>query len=102
MIERDRPRLLAQSVLRENWLLSALQPRPSIAKPDSGKKPQGSGLRAPVVCGNSDENVVHFGLGVFDEHVEVAVLFKSSAVEQFIFRILFRSATVLLNKLPIR
>ena len=42
---------------------------------------QRCGVRPAVGYRDADQNVVHVGLGIFDEHVEVAVLIEDAGVE---------------------
>ena len=47
---------------------------------------QGRRLRPAIGQGDLDQHVAGCSLGVFDEHVEIAVFVKDAGIEQFIFR----------------
>ena len=54
-------------------------------------------LGTAVVNCDSDENVFGICLGVFDKHIEIAVVIKYASVEQFVFEFFPRAAAVCLR-----
>ena len=55
--------------------------RPGIAKPELRQHLQRRGFGAAVVDGELNEQVLRAGLGVFDEHVEVAAFGENTGIE---------------------
>ena len=76
-------------------------PRPLIAKPERRQDVQLGRLRAAIV--NRDLNQDVFGrlLGVFDEHVEVAVLVEHARVEQLVLEFVAAAAAAGLDQVGI-
>jgi len=52
------------------------------------------GLRTPVVDRDFDQKVLWIGLGIFDEHVEIAVGVKHPRIEQFVLKLFPRPPPV--------
>src|SRR5262249_13928622 len=59
-------------------------------------------VRATIDSGNADEDVVGSGLGVLDEHIEVAVSIENARVQQLVLQGMPIALTVCLDELTIR
>ena len=55
---------------------------------------QARGVGTAIVRGDEHQDVVVAGLGVLDDHVEVAVLVEDSGVEQLVLHLLLAAAPV--------
>src|SRR4029077_4041443 len=60
-----------------------ISPRPRIAEPNCRKNSKIGGFRAAVGDSDLDQNVFDIGLGIFHDHVEVAIFVKYTRIEQF-------------------
>jgi hypothetical protein len=76
-------------------------PRPGVAEPQRRQQVQVGFFRTAIVHGDLNQEIFRRGLGVFDEHVEVAVLAEDAGVEQLVFEILPAAATVGLDEIVI-
>ena len=63
---------------------------------------QPRGVRAAVGGGDSDEDVVRSGLGVFDANVEPAAIGQHARIRQLKFRLVPAAAGVFRNKFFVR
>ena len=61
-----------------------------------------SGFWSAIVRGDPDEDVFRGGLGILDDHIEVAVFVEDAGIEQLEFGISFRTASIFFHQLPIR
>src|ERR1700691_6177420 len=59
---------------------------------------QRSGVRPAVGRRDADQNVVYVGLGILDEHVEVAVLIEDAGIDQLKLGIGVSAALVFLEQ----
>src|SRR5246500_3798241 len=62
-----------------------ISPRPRIAEPNRGQNPKIGRFRATIGDRDLDQNVIDIGLGIFHEHVEVAIFVEYTGIEQFEF-----------------
>ncbi len=76
-------------------------PRPGVAKPDRRQQMQPCRLRASIVRGDPDEQVIGFRLGVFHEHIEVPVVVENAGIEQLVLEVLARAPLVGLDEVSI-
>ena len=51
---------------------------------------------------DANQHVVGCRLGVFDEHVEVAIVVEHPGVEQFVLRLVFAAAAIGLDQVAVR
>ena len=77
-------------------------PTPGVAKPQRRQQVQPRRLGAAVGHGDADQDVVRPGLGVFGQHVEVAVAVEDAGVDQFELRLVPAPAAVLLDEPGVR
>ena len=82
-------------------LAIVLAPRPGVAEPQRRQDAQPGRFRPAIVHGDPDEHVFRALLGVFDEHVEVAVVVEDAGVEQLVLELLPRSSPVRLDQVPV-
>ncbi len=75
---------MAAGFLAEGGYGGAAGPGPGVPEPQGRQQVQGCLVGAAVVRGDLDQQVVGTGLGVLDEHVEVAVLVEDAGVEEFV------------------
>src|ERR1700732_258741 len=72
-----------------------VSPGPGIAEPNCGQDSKISGLRATICDRDLDQNVFDIGLGIFHQHVEVAMFVEYTRIEQFEFRLILVAASIL-------
>ena len=77
-------------------------PRPHIAKPDGRQQVQRRRIGPAVVDRDSHEHVFGRRLGVFHEHVEVAVVIEDPGVEQLVFEVVTPACPVGVDDLGVR
>ena len=77
-------------------------PGPLVAEPERRQDVQLGRLRAAVVDGDLDQDVFGRLLGIFHEHVEVAVLVEHARVEQFVLHLVPAAAAAGLDKVGVR
>ena len=65
-----------------------VSPRPGIAEPERREQMDRGRFRTAVMNGDLDQNVFGIGLGVFDKHIEVAVVVEDAGVEKFVLHLL--------------
>src|SRR5579864_6053065 len=58
-----------------------ISPRPRIAEPDCGQNPKISNCRGAICDRDLYQNVLDTGLGIFHEHVEVAIFVEYTRIE---------------------
>ena len=75
---------------------------PLAAEPDRRQHVQRRRLRAPVLDGNLDEDVLRGRLGVFHEHVEVAVLIEHARIQQLVLGFVAAPAPVGVDQVAVR
>src|SRR5712691_5343156 len=90
------------TVQRQRRLPDGIAPRPRVAEPQLGKDMQVGGFRSTVVDGDPDQDVRWRVLRVFRDHIEVAVAFKHAAIDKLELRILFSTASILLDESGVR
>ena len=78
-----------------------ISPRPRVAKPDRRQQANAGGFRAAVRDRDLDQNVFGVGFGIFDEHIEVAVVVEDASVEQFEFRLVLAAPPIFLHQLSV-
>ena len=76
-------------------------PGPLIAEPERRQDVQLGRLGAAVVDGDLDQDVFGRLLGVFDEHVEVAILVEHAGVEQFVLELVAAAAAAGLDEVGV-
>ena len=76
-----------------------IAPSPGVAQPQGGQQAQRRGLRPAVDRSDADQEVGGRGLGVVDEHIEVAALVEQASIHQLVFRLIAVTATVFLHQL---
>ena len=62
--------------------------RPVVAEPERWKQMQIGRLRSAVGGSDFHQDVIRTGFGVFDKHVEIAVLIEDPRVQEFILHLL--------------
>src|SRR5215470_19287369 len=70
------------------------RPGPHVAEPERRQHVEGGWRRPPVPDGDLDEDVLGAGLGVFHEHVEVAILIEDARIQQLVLELLAAPAPV--------
>src|SRR6478736_2848990 len=78
-----------------------LAPRPAIAKPQRRQQMQLRRFRPAIMDADLDEDVLGRFLGVFHEHVEVAILVKDAGLQEFILKFVPAAALVGADQLPV-
>ncbi len=81
-------------------LLGAGFPAPGVAQYQLRYQMQ-EGARTAIPHRDFHENVARLDLGVFDEHVEIAILGKDAGVQQFVFRHVGAAPCVLRNQVRV-
>src|SRR4029077_16769343 len=74
-----------------------ISPRPRIAEPNCGQNPKISRFRTTICERDLDPNVIDIGLGIFHEHVEVAIFVEYTGIEQFEFGLALVALSVFLH-----
>jgi hypothetical protein len=69
-------------------------PRPGVAEPQRRQQVERGRLGPAVVRGDEHQQVVGPGLGVLDDHVEVAVVLKDTRIEQLVLEVLLAATSV--------
>ena len=77
-------------------------PRPGVAEPERRQDVNGRRVRSAVLDRDLDEDVFGRGLGVFDEHVEVAVLIEHARIEQLVLELRAPALLVRLDDVLVR
>ena len=77
-------------------------PRPLVAEPQPRQQVERGGIGSTVVDRAADQNIVRGGLGVLDEHVEVAVLVEHAGVEQLVLRLIPAPLVIRANQVVVR
>src|SRR6266511_1015925 len=95
-------RVLGIHTLGQRWPRRSRLPAPGVAKPQRGQQVQLRRLRTAIRRRDADEDVVWRGFGVFDNHIEVAVIVEDARVHQFEFRVGLAASPVLLDKTRVR
>ena len=98
----DDARSRTSGDLLQSRPLRAAFPRPFVAEPKRRQYVQLGRFRAAVIDADLDQDVFRRFLGIFDEHVEIAVLIEHSRIEQFVFELIASAATVRLDKIAVR
>src|ERR1700688_3780086 len=78
-----------------------ISPRPRIAEPNWWENPKISGFRATVCDRDLDQNVLDIGLGIFHEHIEVAIFVEYPLIEQFELWLALVALSVFLHQLRV-
>ena len=91
----------ARSRFAQRRLAIVLAPRPGVAEPQCRQDAQPGRFRPAIVHGDPDEDVFRAFLGVFDEHVKVAVVVKYAGIEQLVLELFPRSSPVGLDQVPV-
>ena len=78
-----------------------VSPRPGVPEPQRRQEVQPGGLGAPVVDRHPDQDVVRTRLGVFHEHVEVAVVVEDPRVDQLVLEVLPRAPPIRLHEVTV-
>ena len=86
----------------EGRRLAARRPRPRVAKPERRQQVQGRRVGTAVVRGHLDEDVVGRGLGVLDEHVEIAILGEDPRVDQLVLELVAAAPAVRRHQVVVR
>src|ERR1700733_1859319 len=76
-------------------------PSPSIAEPQLKKQVQFSRLRAAIVNGYLDQDVVRGSVEILDENVPVAIFIETSGIDQFELIVLKTAAAILIHQLRV-
>ncbi len=97
----------ARRHLAEGRLAIVLTPGPGVPEPERRQQAKPGRFRPAIVHGDPDEHVFRAFLGVFHEHVEIAVVVKHARIEQLVLELLPRPSPVRLDqvavgKLPLR
>ena len=97
----------ARCHLAQGWLAIVLTPGPGVPEPERRQQTKPGRFRPAIVHGDPDEHVFRAFLGVFHEHVEIAVVVKHARIEQLVLELLPRPSPVRLDqvavgKLPLR
>ncbi len=100
MIQLDH-RVRSRSCLVQLRPPLAPSPRPGIAEPHRRQQAKIGGFRPAVRDRDLDQDVFGIGLGVFDEHIEVAIVVEYSGVEQFELRLVLPASPVFFHQLPV-
>ncbi len=79
-----------------------LPERPDISKPQRRQQIELRFFRPAIPGRDLDQNVFRRGLGVFHEHVEIAVFVEYARVHQFEFRFALPSLAIFLDELVVR
>ena len=91
----------AGSRFEQRRLVLAIAPRPRVAEPQCRQDTQPGRFRPAIVHGDLDEHVLRPRLGVFDEHVEVAVVVEYAGVEQLVLELFPRAPPVRFDQVPV-
>ncbi len=102
LVEDDRLVALDGVAARRGGAGGARPPRPPVPEPDRRQHVELGGVRSAVLDGDPDENVLHGGLRVFDEDVEVPIAVKDARVEQLELGHVAPAARVLVGQARIR
>ena len=86
LVEDDGTDVRRLVAARGGGLGGAGPPRPLVAEPDRRQHVDVGGVRSAVVDRDADQDVFDRGLGVFDEHVEVAIAVEDAGVEELELR----------------
>src|SRR5438445_6483856 len=97
MVGEQRAVLCANDPWLRPVTFAAAAPGPGVAEPERRQRVQRRGVRTVIGHGETNQRVVRGILGVFREHVEVAVAIKHSRVSQFRLRTVPATALVLLD-----
>src|SRR5580693_9571238 len=79
-----------------------VSPRPRITEPNCGQNPKISRFRATICDRDLDQNVIDIDLGIFHEHVEVAIFVEYTGIEQFEFGLALVALSVFLHQFRVR
>ena len=82
-------------------VLGQPSPGPSVAKPERRQKMQRGRVLAAVRHGKTNQDVAGRTFGIFDHHVEVAVLIENARVQELIFKILAPAPPILSHQICI-
>ena len=85
----------------QDRLRVVVAPRPRIPEPQRRQDVQPGGLGASVVDRHPDQDVVRTRLGVFHEHVEVAVVVEDPRVDQLVLEVLPRAPPIRLHEVTV-
>ena len=77
----------ARRRLAQGGLGIVLAPGPGVAEPESRQQAKPRRFRAAIMDGDPDEHILRPLLGVFHEHVKVAVVVEDAGVEQFVLEL---------------
>ena len=98
MVREQRAVLCADDPWLRPVTFAAAAPGPGVAEPERRQHVQCRGVRTVIRHDKTYQRVVRGILGVFREHVEVAVVVKHARVGQFKLRIVPAAAPVLLDE----
>ncbi len=76
-------------------------PAPRVSKQQLRQDVQRRGRGAAVVRGHAHHHIIHGGLGVFDEDIEIAIALEDAGVEQFVFRRAVAPSAILRNQVDV-
>ena len=77
-------------------------PGPLVAEPQPRQQVERGGIRPTVVDRAADQDIFRGGLGVLDEHVEVAVLVEHAGVEQLVLGLIPAPLVIRANQVVVR
>ena len=63
------------------------RPRPCVAKPERRQQMQHSGRGAAIAHADLDQQILRVPLGIFDEHVKIAVVVEDAGVQQLVLQV---------------
>lgn len=92
--------VIAGHLLQYRFRLSR-PPCPGVAKPQGRQQMHHSRIAPAIAHADLDQDVARFRLRILDKHVEVAVVFEHSGINQFIFRLAAATVPVGLDKVAV-
>src|SRR5438046_2090898 len=83
------------------WIMIVIPPDPGVAEPERGQHMQWRCMWTAICSTNADEDIFGIDFGILNGDIEVTILRKNAAIDQFVFGFTSSATTVLCHQFSV-